>query len=150
MCQHRKSELLYFLSIISSGVSLSHDSGDVERSNCRGSIHWPLGASLGTHDSHCSFCWSMDFCEAKSLSYLGHLHISWDLALQLQDLLVSMSHRVRSRSPLFGEVCTTREPLLKISLHGKIVYKSFFLLSGNNSEFGRRGSQKKVVRIGDT
>lgn len=89
----------------------------------------------------------MAFCEAKSLTYLGHLHVSWDLALQLQDLLVSMSHRARSGSPLFGEVYTTQEPLLNILLPGKIVYNSIFVLSGNMLEFGRRGSQK-VVRVG--
>lgn len=100
-CQHRKSELLYFLPVISAGVNLPHSSSDLELCNCRGSTHWPLGASPGTDESHCLFCWCTDLCEAESLSYLGHLHVSWDLALLLQDLLPSMSHWVQSGSLFF-------------------------------------------------
>ena len=147
MCQHRKRELLIFFP--SSALGLASHRAAVMWSGVIAEGVYAGPWVPGTDSSHCSFCWSMGFCEAKSLSSLGHLHVSWDLALQLQDLLVSVSHRGQSRSLLFGKVCTTWEPLLKILLHGKIVYNSIFLLSGNSKEFGRRGSQEKAVRVGE-
>lgn len=68
MCQHRKSEVLYFLSVINSGVNLPQGSSDVELCNCRGSLRWPLSASPGTDNSYGSFCCSMDFWESTFLS----------------------------------------------------------------------------------
>lgn len=68
MCQHRKSELLYFLSVKNSGINLPQGSSDVELCNCTGSLYWPLSASSGTDNYYCSFCCSMDFWESTFLS----------------------------------------------------------------------------------
>lgn len=145
MCQQRKSELLRFPSVINSGLHLPHGSSDVELCDCTGSLHCPSGASpdkLGQIIplAHSAAAWNSE----KALFYPSRLHISW--GFQQQDLLVSVSLWDWSWSPLFGEVCISQEAWLKIIWHGKIVCNSVFRLSGNNSECGRRGSQKKVVR----
>lgn len=144
MCQHRKSELMYFLSVINSGVNLPHKAVMWSYVIAQGVYAGPWVPVLGQTIlvARSAAAWTSE----KALSYLSHLHISWHLAFQQQDLLVSVSPWDWSWSPLFEEGCTTQEALLKIILHGKIVCNSIFQLSGNNSEDGRRCSQKKVVR----
>lgn len=148
MCQHRKSELLYFLSVLSPGVSLPYGSSDVELCDCRGSIHivpWVPALGRTIFIAHPAGAWA----SVK----LNHF-LMWGIFTSLETWLfnsktswyLSMAWR---RSSIFGEGCTAWEPSLKILLCGEIVYNLIFLLSGNNSEFGRGESQKKVVRVGE-
>lgn len=61
MRQHGKSELLYFLSVTSSGVSLPRGSSDVELCHCPGSSTLALEChswQIGTDNSCCSLCCS--------------------------------------------------------------------------------------------
>lgn len=140
MCQQRKSELLYFLSFIKAGVNLPHWAVMCSCVIAQGAY---TGLGCQSWGWQFSFCCSMGFWGSTFLSepssHLMGLGLS---TARPPGVCVSLDW---GWSPLFGEGCTTQEALLKIILHGKIVCNSVFQLSGNNSEHGRRGSQKKVV-----
>lgn len=144
MCQHRKSELLYFLSVISSGVNLPHGGSDVELCNCTVSLHWPLSAGPGTDNSYCTFCFNMDFWESTFLSEASSHLMGLDLSIA-RSPGIYVSLRLELKCIVWGSLYNSGS-LAKIILHGKIVLNSVFQLSGNNSVYGRRESQDKVVR----
>lgn len=61
MCQHRKSEFLYFLSVLNTGVSLPYASGDVELCDCRWSMHtvpWVPALGRTTLIAHSAGAWT--------------------------------------------------------------------------------------------